>query len=530
MVEQFRLILKGVELVPKDEAFEVVGSRQHGNVKAVLNTMYKLGLDKLIGFRRSRERDLVMGMIAGKILAPESSKLSMTQWWKNTTLPEELGISDADENELYSAMDWLLKRQNRIENKLAKRHLQEGGMVLYDLTSSYVEGENCPLATFGHNRDKKKGKKQIEFGLLTDKHGCPVSVSVFAGNTSDPKTVMEQVKKLEKRFGIQKMVLVGDRGMLTQTRIEELKKHKDIRWITAIRSSSISKLLEGDKPLQLELFDDRNLFEFEHEKYPGERLIACRNPDLAKKRGINREELIEATKKDLEKVKAMVDSGRLSGMDKIGVRAGRVLNKHNMAKHFKLSITDNGFEFEVDQEKVDQEAALDGIYIIRTSVEKSEMTAEDSVKNYKSLSNVENAFRSFKTMDLHVRPIYHYLENRVRAHIFLCMLAYYVQWHMQQALRPLTFADDEIETAKTNADPVGPAQISDKAKKKKASKQTEDDFVAMNFRDILDNLATIVRNTIKTKPPKAKPFYFKMDTTPNEYQKKVFELLDAIIP
>ena len=425
VIDLIRRALKGETLVPPEQAFQVIRSPHHGHVQAVLTTMKRLGFERLIASKPSRERDLVLGLVAARILQP-SSKLATSRWWHSTTLPEILGIEEADEDDLYAAMDWLLERQGHIERKLAARHLEEGGLVLYDLTSSYFEGTMCPLAAFGHDRDGKKGKLQVNYGLLTDARGRPVAVSGFKGNTSDSTTLIPQVHKLRQAFGIEQLVLVGDRGMISQKQIDSLREVDGVDWITALKTGAIRELVKQGH-LQLGLFDERNLFELRHPDFPGERLVACRNRELAKLRAHKRQSLLEATGKELEKVRGMVLRGRLKGRDAIGVRVGKVVNKYKVAKHFRLDIRDDGFDYRIDEEKVAGEAALDGIYVVRTSLLKQRLDAADTVRSYKRLSDVERAFRSLKTLDLKVRPIHHRLEDRVRVHIFVCMLAYYVE-------------------------------------------------------------------------------------------------------
>jgi transposase len=411
--------------------------------------MRRLEFATLIATRPSRERDLILAMVAARILEP-SSKLATTRVWHTTTLAEECGVSDATEDDLYSAMDWLLERQQRIEHKLAARHLDEQSLALYDLTSSYFEGVACPLAALGHNRDGKNGKLQVNYGLLTDSRGCPVSVSVYPGNTGDTETVMAQVKKIRDDFGIHSLVLVGDRGMISQKQIDQIRQFGDIDWITALKTGEIRTLLEKDA-IQMGLFDECNLFELTDPEFPGERLMACRNPLMAKRRAHKRQSLLDATTREFETVQRMVARGQLKSADKIGVRVGRVANKYNVAKHFKLEIQDDRFTFHLLSDKIAAEAALDGIYVIRTSLGPERLSTEDTVRSYKLLSNVERAFRSLKTVDLKVRPIFHRLETRVRAHIFLCMLAYYVQWHMLEAWRELLFSDEDQEAKLTRS-------------------------------------------------------------------------------
>lgn len=522
--QAIRRILKGEKLVRPESHFDILRSRAHGHVDAVLLTIRKLGIDKLIASRRCQERDLVIAMITSRILRPES-KLALSRGWENTTLGELLGVEGTDEDELYAAMDWLYERQERIEKRLADRHLQEGGQVLYDLSSSYFEGQQCPLAKRGYNRDQKKGKLQVNYGLLTDERGCPVSISAFPGNTSDPQTLLPQVERLQGDFNLKSVVLVGDRGMISQKQVDELKGHAGVDWVTALKTGAIRKLVDAEA-IQLSLFDERNLFEFEHPDFPGEKLVACRNPDLAYRRKHKREDLLKATTEALEKIQGMVARGTLKEADKIGVRVGRVINQYKMAKHFKLEIADNQFSFEIDADKVSTEAALDGIYVIRTSLT-DELSAEQAVRHYKSLSQVERAFRSIKTMDLEVRPIHHHKEQRVRAHLFLCMLAYYVKWHMMEAWRPLLFADEE-QQAKQERDPVAPAERSAEATAKVQSKQLSDGSPAHSFQSLLSNLATLVRNTCQSRDADADTPTFTIDTQPTSTQQKAFQLLKKI--
>jgi transposase len=520
-----RQVLKGDRLVPASDAFEAIASLHHGHVQAVLDAMRRLGVAQLIASRPSRQRNLVVAMMAARILEPDS-KLGTTRWWNLTTLPTLLGVSDADEEDLYTAMDWLLQRQPFIEKKLAARHLHNDGMALYDLSSSYFEGVTCPLAALGHNRDGKKGKLQVNYGLLTDTRGIPVAVSVFKGNTGDPTTLPPQIDKVRKDFGIERFVLVGDRGMIAQKQVDALRKIDGIDWVAALRPEAIRKLLDGGA-LQLGLFDERNLFELTHPDFPDERLIACRNLELAKRRAHKRTSLLEATTKELEKVRRMVGRGRLLGQDDIGVRVGKVVNKYMVAKHFRLTIENTRFDFEVDTNKVAAEAALDGIYVIRTSLSEERMSAEQTVRSYKRLTQVERAFRSFKTLDLEIRPIHHRLENRVRAHIFLCMLAYYVRWHMLEAWRPLLFCDED-QQAKATRDPVAPAKRSEAALRKVHFKTLDDGSEVHSFHTLLKLLSGIVRNICRVPgaPPNAPTF--EVVTTPSAKQQRAYQLLETI--
>ena len=527
VIDLIRRALKGERLAAAEDLFEVVSSAQHGHIQAVLSAMKRLGMERILGSRPSREGRLVMGMIAARILEPQS-KLATTRWWQSTTLPQELAIVDATEDDLYAAMDWLVKRQGRIEKKLAARHLENAGLALYDLTSSYFEGETCALAKRGYSRDGKKGTLQINYGLLTDRRGCPVAVSVYPGNTGDAKTLLPAATKLCEDFGLNTVVLVGDRGMIGQKQVEELRDVKNMEWISALRTGAIRKLLEGGE-LQMGLFDERNLFELTHPDFPGERLIACRNPELAKLRAFKRESLLDATVGELQKIQAMVKRGRLKGKDKIGIRVGRVINKYKVAKHFDLKIVDGELEFRIRQDRVKAEAALDGIYVIRTSLSEEQISSDDAVRSYKLLTQVERAFRSFKTMDLKVRPIRHRLEDRVRAHIFLCMLAYYVQWHLQEAWRPLAFGDEDQE-AKAVRDPVAPAQRSEAALRKVHGRILEDGTTVHSIRTLLANLSGIVRNECRRRDAPDDEPAFPLTTTPSAIQRRALELVATISP
>lgn len=523
--EMLRVVLKGKKIAEVDELFDKVESKHHGHVDAVLSTVKRLGIDKVISSRPCRERDIIVATIVARI-SESDSKLAMTRWWKDTTLPELLNLGDADEDDIYESMDWLFARQKRIEKKLAKRHLRDGDLVLYDLTSSYFEGDKCPLAARGKSRDRKKGTLQVNYGVVSDRRGCPVAVSVFSGNTIDSTTLLHQAERVRADFGIDNMVLVGDRGMITQKQIEELRGVDGFDWITALRSGGIRKLLKGGA-LQLDLFDERNLFEFAHEDYPGERLVACRNPVLARKRACKRESMLEATKRELEKVRRMAGRGKLTGKDKIGVRVGKVVNKYKMAKHIVLNIGDDSFDFEFDEKTIAAEAALDGVYVIRTSLAKERMGADETVRSYKNLTSVERAFKSLKSIDLLVRPIRHWTEERVRAHIFLCMLTYYVQWYMLEALRPLLFADEDQE-AKKARDPVAPAKRSKKALAKVAGKTLDDGSEVHSFRTLLHHMSTITRDLCHQHSDGDVVHSFTIDTTPNDKQRRVLDLLEQI--
>jgi len=528
-INALRLVLKGKKIALVDELFEKLSSKHHGHVNAVLKTVKKLGLDKIISAKSCRERGIIVAAIVARICEPDS-KLAMTRWWWDTTLPEMLDLDGVDEDDVYVAMDWLLKRQSRIEKRLAKRHLKNGDLVLYDLTSSYFEGVTCPLARLGKSRDRKRNTLQVNYGLVSNRRGCPVSVSVYEGNTGDSTTLMEQVQKVRDDFGISDMVLVGDRGMITQTQIDELRHAERFDWITAMKTGGIRKLLKGGA-LQLDLFDERNLFEFTHPDYPGERLVACRNPALGRKRAHKRESMLEATEGELSRIRTALEKGTLKKeertMDRIGVRVGKVINKYKMAKHVVLHIDKNSFDFEMNEASIAGEAILDGIYVIRTSLPKEKMDADEAVRSYKNLTNVERAFKSLKSIDLMVRPIRHRTEDRVRSHIFLCMLTYYVQRYMIEALRPLLFADEDQE-AKATRDPVAPAKRSQKALIKVGAKQLEDDTRAHSFKTLLHHMSTITRDLCVQKIDGADDNTFSTDTRLNPKQQKVYNLLDNI--
>ena len=525
LVEMIRRALQGETFVPLGQAFEVLRSPAHGHVQAVTTAMQRLGCASLIASKPCRERDLVLTLVAARILAPHT-KLATTRWWHTTTLPEDFGVADANENDLYAAMDWLLQRQHTIQKKLAARHLSAGGLVLYDLSSSYFEGTTCPLAKRGYNRDGKRGVLQVNYGLLTDVRGCPAAVSVHEGNTSDSRTFMPEVQRLRHDFGIERMVMVGDRGMIGQKAIDQMRDTDGIGWITALKSASIRVLVEQGQ-LQLGLFDERNLLELISPDYPGERLVACRNPELAKSRAHTREALLTATEIKLAKIKTKVDTARLTGQDKIGVTVGKIVNQYKVAKHFELDVGKHAFAFRRKHDSIAAEAALDGIYIIRTSVPAAQMDAPDCVRNYKALANVERAFRSFKTVDLKVRPIHHRLADRVRAHIFLCMLAYYVEWHMRETWRDLMFADPDQE-AKATRDPVASAKRSNAALAKIAGHTLPDGTPAHSFCTLLAELASVVRNTCRTPHSGTDAPTFNIVTSPNPTQKRALELIQQI--
>lgn len=525
LIDLIRRSLKGETFVSADQAFEISSSRAHGHVQAVSLAMQRLGFAGLLASKPCRERDLVAAMVASRIICP-ATKLATTRLWHTNTLAQEFGVTDATEDDLYAAMDWLLAGQDRIQKKLAARHLKEDALVLYDLSSSYFEGSHCPLAKLGYSRDGKRGTLQVNYGLLTDERGCPVAVSVHEGNTSDSTTFMPEVTRLREEFGIKRMVMVGDRGMISQKAIDEMSTDSDVAWITALRSSAIRTLVQQGR-VQMGLFDERNLLEISSPDFPGERLVACRNPELAKLRVHTRDDLLAATERSLEKIKVRVAAAKLVGKDKIGVAVGKVVNQYKVAKHFELTITDDSFTFTRLAETIAAEAALDGLYIIRTSVKAERMDAPTCVRTYKSLAQVERAFRSIKTMDLKVRPIHHRLENRVRAHIFLCMLAYYVEWHMRQAWAALMFADGD-QAAKLIRDPVAPAKRSDAAMKKVLSRTLEDGSPVHSFQTLMAQLQGIVRNTCCTQKSGNDAPTFELITMPTDKQKRALELIAQI--
>ena len=520
-IDLIRRSLRGEHFVAAHERLEIVRSLPHGHVAAVLGALRATGLDKLLDRAASRERDLAIAMIAARVLDPRS-KLATTRAWTQSTLADECGVSDADEDALCAAMDWLRERQPHIEKGLARRHLGEGALVLYDLTSTYFEGHCCPLAKLGYSRDGKRGLAQIVFGLLTDAQGCPIAVEVFDGNTGDPSTVAHQVEKLRERFGLQSVVLVGDRGMLTAARIREDLAPAGLSWITALRAPAIDALRSAGS-LQLSLFDEKDLGEITDPAYPGERLVVCRNPLLAEERSRKREELLSSTERDLERIRGQVAAGKLRAEKAIGLRVGRVIDRFKMAKHFVLRIEAGGFGFERNQEQIAQEAALDGFYVLRTNVPAAKLDTAAVVRSYKSLSQVERAFRSLKTLDLHVRPIHHYTEARVRAHVFLCMLAFYVQWHMQRAWAPMLFAD-ELPPGRMGHSPVSPAKRSAGATDKAHTKQRPGGQPVHSFRTLLGELATLTRNRVR--PVGAdNTAAFNLTTIPTPLQREAFERL-----
>jgi transposase len=507
----------------------IVRSLPHGHVAAVLGTIRATGLDRLIGSRRSAERELVIAMVAARILEP-ASKLAtlrgLSEQTASSTLGMELGIEADDERELYAAMDWLLKRQSRIEEKIAAEKLTDGSLVLYDVSSSYYTGRHCSLASYGHSRDGRREYPQIVYGLLCNGEGCPVAVEVFEGSTADPATLSAQVERVRKRFAIERVIFVGDRGMITSRRIEEeLRGVAGLEWITALRSPAIKSLVEQEV-IEPSLFDEQDLVEVHSPDYPGERLVVCRNPLLAADRARKREELLQATERDLEAVAAATARAKrpLRGKENIGLQVGRRIDKHKVGKHFLLEISEEAFSYRRDEQKIAQEAALDGLYVIRTSVPSHEFSAEAAVRAYKDLSKVEQAFRCIKTVDLKVRPIYHRLDERVRAHVFLCMLAYYVEWHMRGKLKPLLFEEEDLEGAEElRASIVAPAQRSESARRKESTKRNEEGLPVHSFQSLLSDLTTLSKNQICRGGQSSETFW--MLTEPTPLQARAFELL-----
>jgi transposase len=495
LIEIIKRSLKGETFVPAAAAFRITRSRPHGHVEAVLRMIRTLGLEEIIASKPSRRRDLVTAMIAERVLFP-SSKLANTRHWLDTTLAEERSVGDATEDQLYDAMDWLLSRQKTIENRLAQRHLTDGALVLYDVTSSYYEGKTCPLARYGHDRDGKTGCPIIVYGVLTDAEGRPIAVEVYPGNTGDPTTVPDQVEKFTKRFGLSRVVLVGDRGMLTQTQIDAIKQHPGLGWISALRSGAIRRLMD-DGHLSREDLEVQRLAEITSPEFPGERLVACHNPVLAEQRRRKREDLLAATQADLEMLAKSVarQADPPLRAAEIGLRAGKVIGRYKMAKHFALTINAGHLRWARKEGSIQQEGLLDGIYVIRTSEPTEHLTAEDGVRSYKRLSLVERAFRSLKGIDLLVRPIHHRLSDRVRAHILLCLLAYYVEWHLRQAWKPLLFEDEALEEDRRTRDPVAPAKASASACRKKTIHETTSGLAVQSFRTLLAHLGTRCRNT-----------------------------------
>jgi hypothetical protein len=527
-IEAVRASLAGKALLVAGEDLTLTRSLPHGLVAAVLAQAHAVGLPALLG-PAGRQRDLALALIVARVCRP-GSKLATTRWWTDTTLAADLGISDAGTDEVYAAMDALAAGQDRIEKALARKHLAGAAnpdrLALFDLSSSWMTGSHCPLAARGYSRDGKKGLPQIEYGLLTDPQGRPVAIRVFAGNTADPTAFAHIAAQVRDSFGLRDMVMVGDRGMITNARISQLRELGGFGWVTALRAPDIAALADDDGPLQMSLFDQANLAEITHPDFPGERLVACRNPALAGERARKRLALLAATDADLAPIAAAVTAGRLVGAGKIGIRVGKVIGKYKMGKHYTLHITDTTFSFTRDQPAIDAEAALDGIYVIRTSVSAEQLNTSAVVRTYKSLALVERDFRSLKSIDLDLRPIHHYTETRVRAHVFICMLAAYLVWHLRQAWQPLTFTDTDRPEP---TDPVASVHRSTAAAHKAATKTTTDELTVRSFTGLLDHLSTLTRNTLRVtgQGPSSD---FELIAAPTPTQRRAFELLGANVP
>jgi len=522
-IAAIRQILKGEQLVAAGSQAEISRSLPHGHVALVWAMVRQLGLPALLG-PAGRQRDLALALIVARVLRP-ASKLATTRWWADTTLAVDLGVTDASTDEVYAAMDWLQGRQDQIEQALARRHLEPGGLALFDLSSSYVEGRACELAARGYSRDQKVGKDQIEYGLLTDPAGRPVAVEVVAANTADPAAFTSMVERIRGRFELEELVLVGDRGMITAARVQALRELGGMGWITCLRAAQIRRLAT-DGPLQLGLFDQMSLAEITHPDFPGERLICCRNPALAAERARKRAELLAATQAELDKIVGLVEAGKLQGAAKIGVRVGKVLGRFKVAKHFDLQITETSFAYQRRGDQIAAEAALDGIYVIRTSVGADRLDAAGVVEAYKRLAKIERDFRSLKTIDLELRPIHHWRDGRVRAHVLVCLLACYLVWHLRRALAPLCFTD---ETPPTRTDPVTPARRSAEAAAKASRRQLPDATPTHSFRTLLEHLGTLTRNQVRFAQ-QPQPAVTELLATPTTVQRRAFDLIGAPIP
>ena len=526
-IQLIRESLAGKSHVIVGEGFELTRSLPHGHLAAVSVMANSLGLPDLLG-PASRERDIAYALVLARVVHPRP-KLATTKWWGDTTLAKDLGLEDVSTDDVYAAMDWLGSRQGAIEATLATRHLgadvNPAALAYFDLSSSWVEGTKNELAARGYSRDKKRGVAQIEYGLLTDRDGRPVAIEVFPGNTGDPTAFISVVESVRTRFALTRLTMVGDRGMITSARIRALREETTLGWLTCLRAPQIAQLASDDGPLQLSLFDERDLAEFTHPNYPGERLIACRNPLLATERTRKRGELLAATEAAVATIVTAVESGQLHGADKIGLRVGKVLNKWKMAKHFDVVITDSSLSVTRRRQAIDAEAALDGIYVLRTTLKEGEMDAAGVVGAYKDLANVERDFRHIKVDDLSLRPIHHRLEARVRSHVFICMLSAYLVWHLRETLAPLTFTD---ESPPTRDNPVAPAVRSTSASKKAAAKRNDVNEQVRGFRELLDHLATLTRNTMTVTTDQASSF--ELLSTPTPTQRRVFELLGAAAP
>jgi Transposase DDE domain len=526
-IETLRAALRGDKLVPAGQGLEIARALPHGHVAAALGTAHRIGLDRLLPRGPERRRELALALIVARLVDP-AAKLATARALDETTaihsLGVTLGLGAVSAKEVYAALDWLGAAQPTIEAALARRHLSDGTLVLYDVSSSYVEGRCCELARFGHSRDGRHDKMQIVFGLLCSAEGCPVAIEVFEGNTGDPATLGHQIAKLKDRFGLKRVVMVGDRGMITQARIERELMPAGLDWITALRAPAIQQLAAEGGPLQLSLFDERDLAEIESPDFPGERLVVCKNPALAEERRRKRGELLDATEQDLKDIQARIVRRRqpLRGADKIGLAVGALLGRRKVAKHFRITITDDALSFSRDHATIAAESALDGFYVLRTGLPADALNAADTVRAYKSLARVERAFRSLKTVDLDIRPIFHWVSPRVRAHVFLCMLAYHLEWHMRQALAPMLFDDhDRAAGEALRSSPVAKAQSSPAAKRKAKTKRTDDGLPVHSFRTMLADLATLTRNTVRMAGART----IVLLATPTQIQQRAFDLL-----
>ena len=528
LIEALRAGLSGKTLLIAGEGLEIVRSLPHGHVAAAAARARQLGLPELLG-PACKQRDIAFALVLARVVRP-ASKLATTSWWSDTTLVSDLGLDEVGTDEAYAAMDWLLSRQDAIEMKLAQRHLAPAAnparRAYFDLSSSWMEGRKCPLSAFGHSRDAKRGKLQIEYGLLTDPSGCPVAIRVFPGNTADPTSFVEIVKVVRERFGLERLVMVGDRGMITSARIDQLRELSGMGWLTALRAPAIQKLAAENGPLQMSLFDEVNFCEITHPDYPGERLVCCRNPLLAEARARKRAALLHASAVELEVIAGATRRERrpLRGAEAIALRVGKVLNHYKMAKHFLLEIEEDGFSFSADEDSIAAEAALDGVYVLRTTIGAGELSTTGVISAYKDLAGVERDFRSMKAIDLDIRPVHHYLEDRVRAHAFLCFLATYVTFRLRATLAPLTFTDTE-QTERS--DPVAPAPRSASARTKDATKKNAENREVRGFRELIEHLGTLTRNTMRVVGTDAT---FDLLATPTPTQRRVFELLGTPVP
>jgi transposase len=527
-VEAFRLALKGIALVPQQSFYHTESSTPHGHVEAILGSISALGLDTILSSRSCPQRDLVLAMITQRLLYP-CSKLATTRRWHTTTLAEELKVTDATEDELYAALDWLLARQERIEQKLAKRHLHEGARVLYDVSSSSYTGHSCVLARRGHNRDKTK-LPCIVYGLMTDAEGRPIAIDVYKGNTGDPSTIPDQVEKLRGRFHLEHVVLVGDRGMLTNAQITTLKQYPQLGWISALRSKAIAQLIEQEA-VQLSIFDQQNLVEISSEQFPGERLMVCYNPLLAEDRARTRSALLDETEKQLRRIAAEVTRRTKTPLtaDALGLKVGKVINRHKVGKHFDLKIADGSFSFARKERNIAEEARLDGIYVIRTSEPASRLSSADAVRAYKTLEQVERAFRCLKGIDLRIRPIHHRTETHVKAHVFLCMLAYYVEYHMRKQLAPVLFQDAGLDDRRWSRDPVAKVEPNRETQRKKQTRISAEGYPVHSFDSLLADLGTRCRNVCRAGEGKD-VIRFTTITEPTDFQRNVFRLLGVKVP